>query len=258
MSKALAKTDTFGALLAQNFKNIKNILPSIINPQRMARLALVAVQRNPKLAACTPESLIGCVLQSAQLGLEVANGLGHAYLVPFRVKGTPTCTLIIGYQGMLELAHRSGYVAHIYAHTVDKADDFDVSLGTDKYLKHRPARKPSGEMTYVYAAVTYLNGTKDFVYLSKEDVDKVKARSRAKNDGPWVTDYEDMAKKTAVRRLFKMMPKSAEIARAVAVDEHAENNLDQTQVYDVEVQEVMSTVPSPDVLAAAEAEFGGE
>jgi hypothetical protein len=70
-----------------------------------------------------------------------------------------------------------------------------------------------------YAAASFTTGGSGFVVLSPDDVEAIRARSRAKDAGPWTTDYDAMAKKTCIRQLFKLLPKSTELARALAHDE---------------------------------------
>ena len=197
---------------------IRLALPKHLDGDRMARVALTALRTTPKLAECDKWSFAACILQSAQLGLEVNTPLGHAYLIPRKGQ----CTLQLGYQGMIELARRSGQVASIYAYTVHKGDDFRYELGLNPTVHHVPdadAVQNESTMTFVYAVAALRGGEHDrqFVVLSKRQVDERKARGMG---GPaWRTDYLAMARKTAVRALFTWLPKSPEMARAVAVDD---------------------------------------
>lgn len=95
-------------------------------------------------------------------------------------------------------------------------------------------------MTYVYAVAHLISGDPVFVWLSKADVDARRARSRAAQSGPWVTDYEAMAKKTAVRALFPWLPQSVELATAVAIDEAVERGAPQGAVMPASVLEALA------------------
>jgi len=197
-------------------------LPKHASPDRMARIALTALRTNKDLANCTPGSFLAAIMQSAQLGLEVNTSLGHAYLIPFKRE----CQLIIGYQGMLDLARRSGQVSAIYAFPVYQGDVFHFELGLEPKLRHVPddGGKPHTPqtLTHVYAVAKLKDGEPIFTVLTKAEVERYRDRSRAKNSGPWVTDYEAMALKTSVRRLFRWLPKSAEMAVAAELDEAPE------------------------------------
>lgn len=204
--------------------------PTHVSAERMARIATTAVRVTPKLGQCSPASFLGALMAAATLGLEVNTPLGHAYLLPFesRKRGVE-CQLIVGYKGMMELARRSGVVRSIRATVVRSCDEFKVVEGLHPTLEHRPsmdaAERAKAPLTYVYAVAHLADGEPVFVWLSKAEVDKRRARSRAAQSGPWVTDYEAMAMKTAVRVLFPWLPQSVEVSRlamAVQLDEAAD------------------------------------
>lgn len=200
-------------------------LPRHVTPDRMARIVMTAVRTTPRLAECTPVSFLGCLMSLAQLGLEPNTNLGYAYLIPRNNKkrNAVECTLLIGYQGMLELSRRSGLVDRVYAHVVRAGDTFEYTLGTDDAIRHVPAGDDEREtrpITHVYAvAVIKSSGaSRPFVVLTRSQVEARRRRSMAANDGPWITDYEAMCLKTAVRALWTWLPRSAEVARAEALE----------------------------------------
>lgn len=218
---------SLAALVTKITPEIARALPKHVNPDRMARVVTTALRTIPQLAECTPASFLGCVIQCAQLGLEPATPLGHAYLIPFRNNraGTTDCTLIIGYRGFIDLARRSGMVTNVYAYAVREGDEFRFQLGTKRMVHHVPSDAPDREdrpITHVYAVAAIKNGEPEFQVLTKAQIEKRRSRSRAKSSGPWVTDYEAMCLKTAVRALSPWIPQSAEFARAIALDEAAE------------------------------------
>lgn len=104
---------------------IAKALPSVMTPERFARIVTTAVTNNPKLAQCTPQSFVGAMLNSAQLGLEPNTSLGQAYLIPYGNK----CQFQIGYRGLLDLAFRTGEVKSITAEVVKENDTFEYELG---------------------------------------------------------------------------------------------------------------------------------
>ena len=210
-------------------KQVALALPRHVSPDRLIRTVLSEFRNNKAILACTKESVLKCVLAASAIGLELGM-LGNAYLVPF--KGT--CQLIIGYKGMIELARRSGQVLGIRAHVVDEADEFDYTLGLTPSIQHKPSEKKSGKMRYVYAVAQLKDGGYHFEVMSKDDVEKI-ASKRPNN--VWKDYFEEMAKKTAIRRLFKYLPVSSELSQAVALDERAEAGLDnQTAILDIDLE----------------------
>lgn len=222
---------------------IRTALPKHLDGDRMARVALTAVRTTPKLAQCDRWSFAACIIQSAQLGLEVNTPLGHAYLIPRKGQ----VTLQLGYQGMIELARRSGQVSTIFAYTVHAGDTFEYELGLDPKLRHIPGEgaREAGNMSHVYA-VAALKGSehdRQFVVLTKAEVEARKARGAG---GPaWRTDYLAMAKKTAVRALFTWLPKSPEMARATIVDQAPEIGQSTRDVVDAEVADTVEAMALP-------------
>lgn len=225
------------ALLAKMGPEIAKALPKHVSADRMSRIALTALRTNPKLAECSPASFLGAVISAAQLGLEVNTPLGHAYLIPYKRE----CTLQLGYQGMMELARRSGMVIAIYAYDVREGDTFSYKLGLNPDITHIPSDDAAREdrpITHVYAVAKLKGGEPVFTVLTRAQVEKYRKRSRAANDGPWVTDYVAMALKTVIRRLYTWIPKSAEMAMGAALDEAPEHG-NQAAVWDPAVTEAL-------------------
>src|SRR5437899_2285425 len=206
-----------------------------LTADRMVRLALTMLKRNEALQKCTPLSVMACVVEIAQLGLEPEGVLGHAYMVPFGDQ----CTLIVGYRGFMHLMYQSGIVSEVSSEIVRKADKFQRVLGTERQLVHVPSPIPEkdDEKNWIgaYAVARFLGtATPAFEYLERVKIYQARARSRGYQkyvkDGkstPWVTDAEEMWKKTPVRRLAKRMPTSTsdkrpQLLRAVMIDEYAE------------------------------------
>lgn len=206
-------------------------MPKHMTAERMMRIALTEVRKVPALGQCNIESFMGAIMQCAQLGLEPGSALGHAYLLPFgngKAKdGKSNCQLIIGYRGMIDLARRSGQIVSLTARTVHENDTFKYEFGLEETMHHVPADGDRGKMTHVYAVAKLKGGGVQFDVMSRADVDKVRATSKAGANGPWVTHFEEMAKKTVIRRLFKYLPVSIEIQQAVTLDERAEAGIDQ-------------------------------
>ena len=201
---------------------IAKALPQVMTPERFTRIALSAVSNTPKLGSCTPQSFLGAMMNAAQLGLEPNTPLGQVYLIPFenRKKGITECQFQIGYKGLIDLAYRSGEVKMIDAQTVYENDEFEYELGMDPVLKHKPARTNRGNPIYFYATFKLTNGGQGFQVMSIEDVqDHAKKYSKTYNNGPWQTNFEEMAKKTVLKKLLKYAPLKTEFVKQVTQDE---------------------------------------
>lgn len=201
---------------------IAKALPQVMTPERFTRIALSAVSNTPKLGNCTPQSFLGAMMNAAQLGLEPNTPLGQAYLIPFenRKKGITECQFQIGYKGLIDLAYRSGEVKMIDAQTVYENDEFEYELGMDPVLKHKPARTNRGNPIYFYATFKLTNGGQGFQVMSIEDVQAhAKKYSKTYNNGPWQTNFEEMAKKTVLKKLLKYAPLKTEFVKQVTSDE---------------------------------------
>jgi recombination protein RecT len=211
----------------QVLAQIRAALPRHMTAERMARVALTELRKTPKLAKCDPRTFIGAVIQLSQLGLEPGGLLGHAYLLPFENNKLKTTDVqvIIGYRGMIDLARRSGQIKSLSAVAVREGDTFHVELGLVPSLRHVPKFEHGRPLTFVYAVANLQDGGQQFDVMSHDEIEAVRRQSRASTTGPWVTHFEEMAKKTVIRRLFKMLPVSIEIQRAVSVDERSELGL---------------------------------
>ncbi len=211
-------------LLEKNKAAIGMSLPRAMNADRFARLLLTACNTNPDLLGCDRTSFLAAGVGAAQLGLEPNDARGLAYLVPYndRKRGK-VVQLILGYRGMIDLARRSGMVSSINAFAVFEGDVFDYRLGLDPTITHIPSDDHDDDpafLTHVYA-VAKVQGDPQFVVMTRKQVDKARASSAAgsRGYGPWNDHYVEMAKKTALRRLCKLLPQTVEMAMADTIDE---------------------------------------
>lgn len=181
-------------------------LPAHIPVERFQRIALTAITNNPDLMRADRRSLFNSCVRAAQDGL-LPDGR-EAALVLFK----DTAQYMPMVAGILKKVRNSGELATISAHVVYSGDKFTYRLGDTEELIHEPPPldKPRGEAVGVYAIATLKNGEKVREILTKPEVEKIRAVSRAKNAGPWVTWWEEMARKTAIRRLSKRLPMSTD------------------------------------------------
>ena len=222
---AAAKTD--GRKTMQDFirrmqPEIAKALPQAITPERFTRLVLSALSVNPKLGECAPTTFLGGMMQAAQLGLEPNTPIGQCYLIPrySKKRSRWECVFEMGYQGLIDLAYRSGNVSVIQAQAVRANDVFDYSFGLDPTLKHIPAPSDRGPVTHYWAAFRTPNGGYGFEVWSYDDVYSfAKKRSDAFENGPWQTDFDSMAKKTVLKQALKYAPKRSDFTKAITTDE---------------------------------------
>lgn len=221
------------------FKNeIARALPKHCSVERMTRIAITAMTRTPMLADCEPASFMKALLDLSQWGLE-PNGR-DAHLIPFRnnKRGVVECQLILDYKGLVQLLYRSGQVLSVHADVVYEGDDFEYSMG--EVSRHTPwwirtdRNKPAqqGKLIAAYARVELKGHAVKCEVMSKEQVDAIRSRSKAANSGPWVSDYNEMAKKTVFRRTTKWLPVSAEIVQAFERDDDRPANFGASTIID--------------------------
>jgi len=249
MQAAGGERPTIQQYIKQMQSGIKAALPSVMTPERFTRITLSALSSNPKLAECTPPSFLGAMMTAAQLGLEPNTPLGQAYLIPYKRnfkdggqwRSVLECQFQLGYKGLIDLAYRSGEVSTIMAQVVYENDTFTYSFGLEPTLKHTPAMKDRGEPVYVYAMFKTKDGGYGYEVMSIEDVrNHAQKFSKSYGNGPWQTNFEEMAKKTVLKRVLKYAPLKSEFLRAVVQDEMVKNEIS------ADMYEVQGTYPEAD------------
>jgi recombination protein RecT len=251
MSAAKAEKKTMQAYIKAMEPAIKKALPSVITPERFTRMVLSALSSTPKLAECSPQSFLAAMMTAAQLGVEPNTALGQAYLLPYRNHGNMECQFQLGYKGLIDLAYRSGEVSVIQAHTVYENDVFEYELGMDPKLRHVPAKADRGEAVAYYAMFKTKDGGYGFEVMSVDDVQRHAQRyskSYGSGSSPWRSNFDEMAKKTVLKRALKYAPLKSDFVRGVAQDETIKAELsdemyavpDET-VFEAEGEEIDST-----------------
>jgi len=212
------------ASLWQREEAIRAILPNNMDMRRFVKVAMIALSKNKDLHDCTQESIVRSIIEAAEAGLEPTGMLGRAWLVPYTNKGVKEAQLQIGYQGLIDLARRSGEVRKIISRVVYEGDAFKVVQGTEERVEHEPAYLTEDplKITYFYCIVTYRDGTSQHEVMTKTQVDAVRAKAKAKNADAWTLNYPEMGRKTVVRRATKYVPLTPEAIEAIARDDERE------------------------------------
>ena len=235
---------------------IAKVMPRHMKPERMARVAITAMTRNPMLAECTPESFFKCMLDLSALGLEPDGRRAH--LIPFKnnSEGTVVCTLIVDYKGLAELAYNSGVVSYLHADVVRDGDIFDFSKGELRnhvpWFLRRDADKPeeSGPVFAAYALARLKDGSEKVEVMSLDEINSIRNASQGykmavKYGKPtsWTTNETEMQKKTAFRRLTKWLPLSPEIRDRLDAEDEDEERFSSAKPAKVQVLEPKFIAP---------------
>lgn len=248
-AKAEANFKTFMQGLTARQKAYEPLLPAHVPFEKFQSSVRAALTNNPDLLNCIPQTFFRACAEAAELGLSLSPSLKEADILKVYNSraGGYEAQFRPRFQGLMKLARQSGEVSEIDAHEVYKWDHFDYAYGLKPFLEHRPGNKPQGYekmecwgVTHVYATWKIAGITK-FEVMDLEDVLRIMRRSSSKNKageivGPWVNDFPEMARKTAVRRASKYMPLSAErmakFAAAVNLDDRREGGEDVTIDHD--------------------------
>ena len=233
MTKQLTKPETS---IRQLFESagvqgqLKRAAASMVEMDQLVRVVLTVIRTNAKLQECSQQSLLACLFGCAQLGLSPEPYLGQCYLVPFwssKLKCNEA-VFMPGYRGYITLARRSGDLENLSAQMVYRNDEFYVQYGLRDRLEHIPADGDRGDRKGAWTVFRYRDGGQPtFDYMTIANVDRIKEMTKARNRqgeivGPWIDHYDEMAKKTVIRRHMKLAPLSIEETR-LAKAVHAEN-----------------------------------
>jgi len=250
------KAKSLNAYLMQRRGTMGALAAKHMTPERMVKGFLSVASRNPKLLDCTPLSVLNCCIVAGELGLEIGRPRGGMHVVPYKDVATP----IPDYRGLIDLAYRSGMVLSIEASTVRENDAFDYQRGTDSYLHHKPARQARGEVIGFYCVAHIRDGRPAFEYMDTEEVNTLHrdkspayqyALKKGDKDTPWISHYEAMGKKTAVKGLTNWIPQNPEtdlFQKAVELDSRVEGDKDISDMFDleIEVEETVSRLSAHD------------
>lgn len=217
------------ALLEMKRDAMAAVATAYLSADKLIKIVGVAMSRTPLLLQCEPITVLNSVMTLAELGLS-PGPLGEAYLIPFRngKTGRYECQLIIGYRGLLKLVRRSGEISTISAEVVYDGDDWDLEFGLNARLVHKPKFDAQGSraIKLAYAIARFNDGGHQLSVMTKDEIDGIRKRSKASGNGPWVSDFSEMAKKTVLRRLCKLLPLTPDAEHQIAVQDRTEFDFD--------------------------------
>lgn len=176
--------------------------------ERLLTCYEVARRRNPELLDCDPKSVVLALAMASSLGMLPNTPLEHCYLIPYDNKkaGKKEAQLQVSYKGLIYLADNTSRFEMVRGVTVYSNDLFDIDEGTAPRIMHKPTLKDRGEIIGAYGIVTYRGGSTQFRWLDKDQLDKRRAKSAAKSNGPWVDWEKEMCDKTGLKYVLKQVP----------------------------------------------------
>lgn len=237
-------------LIATYKPHMQALLGKHLSVETAFQVASMAIAKNPKLADCTAASLLGCILESSRLGRQPGGGPGHTWLIPRKIKGVMTCTMIVDYRAIVDMIRLGNKVGPIMVEPVFENDAFDYGVGpTGPYVLWKPFKGDRGKVLgYFSGAWDKDNVLLAYVYKTLSEIDTWH-RSKAGSDDIWKSDYPAMCKKTVLRPLGKLLPgTSPELQRAIVLDEKAELGIPQG----LEILADPTTPPTPETQAPEE------
>lgn len=231
------KMTSLKTLFEKSKGNISALLPKHLTPERIIKITLSAASRNPKLLECSAQSILKSVLLCSEMGLEPSGALGGAHLVPYynSKTGKTEAQAIPDYRGLMDLARRSGDITTIDSSCVYEKDFFEYEKGLNPKLVHKPTLSGDrGKIVGAYCVVRFKDGGYQIEFMSIEELEAVKKRSKAKS-GPWETDYDPMCRKTVIRRCLKYCPRSTQLSKALEAENVIEEERSQDTILDITI-----------------------
>jgi recombination protein RecT len=221
---------TLGQMIEDQQVQFARALPRHVSAERFTRMALTAIRVNPKLAQCEATSVLAGLMQAAQLGVEISDVRGQAYLIPrwSSKLGSNEASFQLGYRGMIDLAARAGITVDV--DVIHANDQYEFRRGTDARLVHIPTLADPGDPIAYYAVAHFSDSRPaQFVLMSHTQmVNHMERFASSKNKsgdvyGPWKDHFDAMACKTVIRRLLDRLPTSAELREAQTADAAADD-----------------------------------
>lgn len=231
LTPAKEADNKFKLLMVGALPSIRQVAGKYIDPERLVKIALVARSKTPGLQKCTPQSILMAVMNAAETGLEPNTPLQHAALVPRYNSKTKTFEAHFEpmWRGMVAMARRSCGLKSCRARLVYDTDKWSIEEGVARDLKHTPnlEAQDRGKVVLVYSVAEMDDGTVEWDYMTLKQIEKIREQySKAKDSGPWVDSWDEMAKKTVVKRLMKSLPITDDVARVIEADDGAPSIID--------------------------------
>jgi recombination protein RecT len=217
--------------LQDQIRGMENEMLSLLGKERapvFTSAILAAIMENPDLIDADRGSLFQSAREAAQDGLlpDGNEAVFNVYRTNVGDKAAPMWIAKVQYLpmvgGLIKRLYLSGEITKISAHAVYEHDDFDYELGDEERLSHRPMwRGARGQVVAAYAVVKLKNGETIREVMPREDVEKVRAASKAPNGPGWSKWYDQFAIKSVIKRIYKRLPKAPAFERLADRDNAA-------------------------------------
>ena len=230
--------------IQQMESDLKKMLPPSLPSDKFIRTVQTAIALNPDIAEADKTSVLSACMKAAADGL-VLDGREAALTIYNTKQKDGSWKKVAQYipmvAGIIKRVRNSGEVARLNSFVVHKNDTFHVAYGLEMSIKHEPNFSDPGQPIGAYAVCKFKDGETDFEFMSIQQIEGIRERSKSKDSGPWKTDWSEMARKTVIRRLSKRLPVDSDIARVVQQidDEYDFKSEGQSAQVDTETGEVI-------------------
>lgn len=190
-------------IIDANESKILSLMPESATASTYARVKVSiinAIKSEDKFNYCGVGSIFNAAILAFRHSIEVNTSSGYAYLTANT--RTQKAKFELSYKGHILLAKRSSTVTSIYADYICAHDKYHIERGINQDFKHSFSIVNRGEIIAHYACIKFSNGEFDFEIMNKEEIDKVKNCSNAKNAAPWTIWRDQMGKKAVLKRLL--------------------------------------------------------
>lgn len=245
-SEKIGNAVTAGKLLERYKKDFEQIVVKHIPLDLILKAGMHCVREVPALANCTNASFVAALMVFCETGLIPGKAYQEGYILPFRDKkrNTIEATVVFDYRGLIKLARQSGEVATVEARVVYEGDEFEYEYGLNSKLVHRHCpQEQRGKLTHAYAIGRFKDQSVPPVFevMTWAEIDKIRQNSPGANSDAWVNHFDEQARKTAVKRVCKYLPREYRLIRALQVDDAADTG----EAPDVQVEELIPEMEIP-------------
>ncbi|NSZ73297.1 hypothetical protein G6L74_06010 [Agrobacterium tumefaciens] len=194
-------------------------LPSHIKPEKFQRVVMTAVLSDPDVLKADRKSLMESAIRAAQDGLlpDKREGAFVVFNTKVKIDGRDHWVKAVQWMpmvgGIIKRIHQSGEIKMLTARVVYGGDHFRTWIDdTGEHIEYEPSQDQDTNIVLrVFAMATTVDGAVYVEPLSSKDVEKIRNVSKQKDRGPWSDWWEEMAKKSAIRRLAKRLPLSVDL-----------------------------------------------
>lgn len=220
--------ETLKHQLEQGKAEFKPLLGTDANVDRFIRVVLNSVMTTPDLLEADRRSLVGACLRAAQDGLmpDGREAVLNIYNTKTKINGRDEWIKKAQYlpmvAGLVKKLYESGEVTYVDAAAVYANDKFVFRRGDEPRLEHEPTMDDdAGIIVAAYAVIKLKNGEVKREVMPRRDIEAVRGASKSKDNGPWVTWYDQQAIKSVIKRAYKQLPKSDALEKIIASDNEA-------------------------------------